>query len=158
MVKTAAFDASSWSPQTMDNITATMYNGISSDDLSLPRWVLNNATFEPFETSNQLDVSSKLTFSGTTRGFFPSLVCEPATPEIANNHSNTANITFTSDSCSVELELDLVDPTQTRQRMNEWLSRNFMGHVQKIVCPDQTSRFLTAVTVVDSNVKLLESR
>ncbi|KAM0811307.1 putative ML-like domain-containing protein [Seiridium cardinale] len=161
LVKTATIDATSWDPGGRDNITALRYNGIMDGDLLWPDWVLSNATVEPFEPSSTLGTTTGSSYLATVGGFFPSLECEEAKldnkPQANNIYDPQANFNFSSDSCTLQVQLSLVDDTQTPKFAVNWAARNLMGNIQTVTCPDHTQRFLAVVTLADSNLILLES-
>jgi hypothetical protein len=163
LVKNASINATSWDPGGLDNTTTLLYNGIMGDKLPWPEWVSENATFEPFMPARALDTAAASSYSAKVGGFFPNLKCEEArlvneTRDVSNAYNHSGNLTLVSDSCSAQVEISLVDDTQTYERMNVWAARNFMGTTRRVVCPDETLRFLSVVTVVDQNLTLLQSR
>ncbi|KAK8080984.1 hypothetical protein PG997_008802 [Apiospora hydei] len=163
LLKTSRFDASGWDPNTNDNVSSTVYYGIWAQKLPWPDWTFENVTLEPLLAPETDGTRRAKSYTGTTRGFFPALECEEARidgdPQMTSKYTYTANMMFNAPSCSVELNLPLLDSTQ----VSLWKSigrnpeRSFVGTSQFVTCPDQTRRYFAAVTLVDSNMKLLRS-
>lgn len=142
----------------LDNATALWYNNILTGNLAQPNWVLSNASFEPFEAP---DVSSANRYLAITSAFLPSMECEEGRldgqTQVINNATHSARMTFTSDSCSAEVVLPLVDPAQASQRKNQWEEKNYMGSVQSVSC-DAGRQSLAVVTMVNTNVTRIQLR
>ncbi|KAK8010068.1 hypothetical protein PG990_009033 [Apiospora arundinis] len=112
-------------------------------------------------TTGNLNATS---YTAITTGFFPHMECEEAHIDdrgirTTNKNTYSANITFESSSCKVDVELPLLDPTA----VNTWKTvgrnpeRSFVGSFKQVACPDKSQRFLASVTLVDTNMKLVNS-
>ncbi|KAK6827409.1 hypothetical protein PG987_010750 [Apiospora arundinis] len=187
--KTANFDASGWNAKTNDNVSATLYYGTWAQGLPWPEWTFGNATLEPLRpsllssetatlrktmpTGNSTAKSHNATTTGNlnatsytaiTTGFFPHIECEEAQIDdrgvrTTNKNTYSANITFESSSCKVDVELPLLDPTavSTWKTVGRNPERSFVGSFKQVACPDKSQRFLASVTLVDTNMKLVNS-
>ncbi|KAK7996587.1 Aminopeptidase [Apiospora arundinis] len=112
-------------------------------------------------TTGNLNATS---YTAITTGFFPHMECEEAHIDdrgirTTNKNTYSANITFESSSCKVDVELPLLDPTA----VNMWKTvgrnpeRSFVGSFKQVACPDKSQKFLASVTLVDTNMKLVNS-
>ncbi|KAK8060737.1 hypothetical protein PG996_010667 [Apiospora saccharicola] len=160
--KPSTFDASKWDPKVTNTAIATIYHGVWAQKLSWPDWTSSNITLEPISPPETTGVLSSFTsYSGITRGFFPDMDCEEASIDggirISKSSDYMANITFKAPSCSVQVNLPLLDSTQVFKSgfHSKNPDRSFVGKSQFVACPDQSRRYLATVTLVDSSMKLL---
>ncbi|KAK8105107.1 hypothetical protein PG999_008466 [Apiospora kogelbergensis] len=166
LLKDANFDVSGWNANVNDNVTAMVYYGIWTQRLPLPEWTFDNVTLEPLRPlSDTAKKPVNSLYRGTTKGFISTMECEEAHIDsggvrITNDYTNMANITFESPSCKAEVALPLIDPTtgiKTWKAAGRNPNRSFVGTSQFVTCPDRSRRFLASVTLVDSNMRLLQS-
>lgn len=164
LVLTGSFDASSWDPVVSNDFSAFLFSGNHNESLQLPRWVLSNATFEPFDQPIVIDTSgnaSLTSYTAATKGFFSTLECEKGDfkshtkANASVDSSIKANIV--SESCNVDFDLDLVDPTQAN-KIARWPQRNLVGQASPVSCANNEKRYLFLVTLANSNLDIIASR